>query len=38
VLRRTLSRRRRASATVTVLARDGSGNQTTRKVSIRARR
>ena len=38
VLRRTLARRRRASATVTVLARDGSGNQTTRKVSIRARR
>ena len=38
VLRRTLARRRRATASVTVLARDGSGNQTTRKVSIRARR
>ena len=33
VLERTLARRRGASATVTVLARDGAGNQTTRKVS-----
>ena len=38
VLRRTLARRRRASATVTVSARDGAGNQTARKVAIRARR
>ena len=37
-LRRTLARRRRASATVTILARDGSGDQTSRRVSIRARR
>ena len=37
-LRRTLARRRRASATVTILASDAAGNQTSRKVSIRARR
>ena len=37
-LRRTLSRRRRATATVTILASDGAGNQTSRKVSIRAKR
>ena len=37
-LRRALARGRRVAVTVTVLARDGSGNQTTRKVAIRARR
>jgi len=37
-LRRTLARRRRASVTITVLARDAAGNETARKVSIRARR
>jgi hypothetical protein len=37
-LRRTLARRRRASATVTILASDGAGNQASRKVSIRAKR
>jgi glucose/arabinose dehydrogenase len=37
-LRRTLARRRRASATVTILARDASGNQAARKVSIRVKR
>ena len=37
-LRRTLARRRRATATVTILASDGAGNQTSRRVSIRAKR
>jgi glucose/arabinose dehydrogenase len=37
-LRRTLARHRRASATVTVLARDAAGNGAAKKASIRARR
>jgi hypothetical protein len=37
-LRRALARRRRAVATIEVVARDPAGNQSTRKVAIRARR
>jgi glucose/arabinose dehydrogenase len=37
-LRRTLARHRSATATVTVLARDGAGNDRRRKIVIRARR
>ena len=37
-LRSALARRRRASVTVTVVARDAAGNSSTRRVGIRARR
>ena len=38
ILRRTLARRKRASVTVSVEARDSAGNSTSRKATIRARR